>query len=464
MSKKPTTQPLHDELNFARFGVISMLTRVDQSVTSWNTEFTVNGRTFRLEAITPQGRPHGIDTDTLVALETLFVASGCPEDGWVHTTAYEVRELMGLSNNGENYHRLRQSLRRLYFTTVIVGRRTAVEGRGKVAWDNVGVRFFEGLRYRDMEDDGELTTLDSEATLSIRLGDQLATSIRAGISQVLDGQLLHRLEQPPARALYRTLQAHRYQEDGSLLRELQVPLTEWRQATGLTTDRTDLVRRSLKAAHDELLANQYLEEATIEGRGTKAVAFYRFSDTNTADRALVVMLRQAGVTVARATALASRYPDRVEEALRFLEHRRAKGSVRNPGGLVADFLENPGKYDLPAEYEPPELKHAERQKDLLDSQGAAEREAAQQVEQTLTRLAAESPEVQWQAQRPTLALLLKKHLKADQWADLERLVLAGTINAVELGRDLVRVQGKPEATERIASLKRQLTPLLQDSN
>ena len=60
MSKKPTTQPLHDELNFARFGVISMLTRVDQSVTSWNTEFTVNGRTFRLEAISFFGQPMGV--------------------------------------------------------------------------------------------------------------------------------------------------------------------------------------------------------------------------------------------------------------------------------------------------------------------------------------------------------------------------------------------------------------------
>ncbi|UQN09585.1 replication initiator protein A [Deinococcus sp. QL22] len=138
MTKKPKTQNLHDELNFARFGVISMHSRVDQNITSWNTEFTVNARTFRIEAITPQGRPHGIDTDTLVALETLFVAHGCPEDNWVHTTPYAVRELMGLSNNGENYHRLRQSIRRLYFTSVIVGRKTALTGSQRVGWDQRG--------------------------------------------------------------------------------------------------------------------------------------------------------------------------------------------------------------------------------------------------------------------------------------------------------------------------------------
>ncbi len=268
---------------------------------------------------------------------------------------------MGLANNGENYHRLRQSIRRLYFTSVIVGRKSSLAGTQKVRWDNVGVRFFEGLRYRDSEDDGELSALESEATLSIRLGEQLADSIRAGSSQVLDGHLLHRLEQPPARALYRTLQAHRRQDDGQMLRELQVPLTEWRQATGLTTDRSDLVRRALGAAHEELLANHYLERAVIEGRGKTAVAHYTFADVDAADPALVRLLRNAGVTVARATALAGQHPERVEEALRFLEHRRAMQSgVRNPGGLVADFLEYPAKYDLPADCITPERQREER--------------------------------------------------------------------------------------------------------
>ncbi|WP_233218910.1 hypothetical protein [Deinococcus arcticus] len=82
MAKKNKTPNLYDELNFARFGVISMHTRVDQSITHWNTEFAVNGRTFRIEAVTPQGRPHGIDTDTLVALETLFIAHDCPQGLW----------------------------------------------------------------------------------------------------------------------------------------------------------------------------------------------------------------------------------------------------------------------------------------------------------------------------------------------------------------------------------------------
>ncbi|SMB78521.1 replication initiator protein A [Deinococcus hopiensis] len=462
MPKKPKNPNLHDELNFARFGVISMHSRVDQRVPSWRTEFTVNDRTFRIEAITPQGRPHGIDTDTLVALETLFVANGCPGDNWIHTTAYEVRELMGLANNGENYHRLRQSIRRLYFTSVIVGRKSTIAGAHKTAWDNVGVRFFEGLRYRDNEDDGELSTLDSEATLSIRLGEQLADSLRAGISQVLDGHLLHQLEQPPARALYRTLQAHRRQDDGTLLKELHVPLREWRHATGLTTDRSDLVRRALEAAHDELLANQYLEGAVIEGRGKNAVARYTFADVNAPDPALVVLLRQAGVTVARATVLAARHGDRVEEALRFVEFRKgvAGGAVRNPGGLVADFLENPAKYELPAEFTQVEERRQASRAQSEQWKLRAEQEAQAQAQAYAERLESASTSQQWEAQRATLQLMLKKHLNAQQWSQLEDLAQRGEISALELSRTLVGAAAGASLPEEIDRLKRRLNPLL----
>lgn len=463
MPKKSKPSSLHDELNFARFGVISMHSRVDRTITSWKSEFTINGRTFRIEAITPEGRPHGIDTDTLVAVETLFVASGCPEDNWVHTTAYEVRELMGLGNNGDSYHRLRQSLRRLYLTSVIVGRKTSVAlSTGRTTWDNIGVRFLEGIRYRDAEDDNALSVLDGEATLSIRLGEQLAASIRSGISQVLDGQLLHQLEQPPARALYRTLQAHRRQDDGSLLDQLDVPLSDWRLATGLTTERTDLVRRALESAHDELLANKYLAAASIEGRGQKAVASYTFAERGAADPALVMLLRQAGVTVARATALAAQYPERVEEALRFLESRKASagGSVRNPGGLVADFIQNPDKYQLPEEFLGPQWELSEKRA-AINSRRREVIEAEQNKMLTeIEAMESMSPEAQWEAQKGTIQLYLRKRLDKEQWDRLEERCRKGEILATTLARTLAAAVSSASLDEQVDQLRHSLNPLL----
>ena len=465
MAKKTKNPDLHDELNFARFGVISMHSRVDQGVTSWQSEFSVNDRTFRVEAITPQGRPHGIDTDTLIALETLFVMRGCPQDNWVHTTAYEVRELMGLANNGENYRRLRHSIRRLYFTSVIVGRKTSLAGRQRASWDNVGVRFLEGLRYRDREDNGDLHTLDSEATLSIRLGEQLADSIRAGVAQVLDGHLLYQLEQPPARALYRTLQAHRRQDDGSLLKTLSVPLKDWRLATGLTTDRINLVRRALSAAHDELLANNYLASVNVEGRGQAAVAHYEFMDTDGPDPALVVMLRQAGVTATRASVLASQYPERVEAALDFLAERQrvARGTVRNPGGLIADFLGHPEKYELPQEAQPDQRRKA-RAALSEEDRSRAEQAAQAAEEERLRALQAAPSEQQWERSRSTLHLMLRKHLSADEWRRLEMLVRRGDIDVVTLSRELVAATARTQLRERVDELRVQLLPLFNETD
>lgn len=463
MAKKPKSNGFHDELNFARFGVISMHSRIDKEITSWNSEFTINGRTFRIEAITPEGRPHGIDTDTLVAIETLFVTNGCPDDNWVHTTAYELRDMMGLVNNGDSYHRIRQSLRRLYLTSVIVGRKTSVSGSGKVSWDNVGVRFLEGFRYRDIEDDEALTVLDGEATLSIRLGEQLASSIRHGISQVLDGQLLHQLEQPPARALYRTLQAHRRQDDGSLLKEFRVPLADWRHATGLTSDRVDLLRRALEAAHEELLANHYLEQAVIEGRGKKAYAYYSFLERGAADPTLVMLLRQAGVTISRATVLAAQYPDRVEAAIQFLEERKAKsgGTVRNSGGLVADFLEHPEKYQLAEDYLEPERDRVARRQKTKDETLKAAEIAEQQFVVELETLENKSPAEQWQAQKATLQILLKKHLTREQWLRLEELCCSGEVQAVSLSRTLSgAISSVTVLKAEVEQLKRKLNPLL----
>lgn len=461
MAKKTKNPDLHDELNFARFGVISMHSRVNHSVTEWDATFTVQGRTFRIEAVTPKGRPHGIDTDTLIALESLFVARGCPTDNWVHTTAYEVRAMMGLANNGANYKRLRESIRRLYFTTVIVGRKTALAGQSKVAWDNVGVRFFDDLRYRDQQDEGELAALDSNATLSIRLGEQLAQSIRAGVSQVLDGHLLHKLEQPPARALYRVLQAHRRQDDGQLLKELEVPLSEWQSATGLTSGRSDLVRRSLIAAHDELLANHYLESADIQGRGKSAKACYVFADQEGPDPALVLMLRQAGVSVARASALAAKYPDRVEEALRFLDTRRnATGKVRNPGGLVADFLEHPEKYQLPTlfvddQQRTQEKKQAAKAK-VEQAKRKAEQAAEQQVAKDEEKLLEASPLVQWRERRSMLQLMLRNRLSNKEWKVLEDLAKSGEVQAAQLASELVQASAKQEMESQIHLLKERL--------
>jgi len=70
-----------DERNVARLGIISILSRIDPGVTTWQSAFSVRGRAFKVECAAPYGSPHGIDTDVILAIQTLFVRQGCPEHG-----------------------------------------------------------------------------------------------------------------------------------------------------------------------------------------------------------------------------------------------------------------------------------------------------------------------------------------------------------------------------------------------
>ena len=105
-----TDNERRDERNIARLGIISIQSRIDDSLTKWNAEFTIDGRPYRVECAAPYGRPHGIDTNIILAIQTLFFREGCPEHNWLHTTAYEIRSVAGLPDNGSTYKRLKESL------------------------------------------------------------------------------------------------------------------------------------------------------------------------------------------------------------------------------------------------------------------------------------------------------------------------------------------------------------------
>lgn len=449
-NEKPTER--RDDRNFARLGIISMLTRVD-TVTEWLAEFTVGDRHHRIRCVSPQGRPHGIDTDVVLALQTLFVRQGCPEHNWVHTTAYELRELSGLAQNGLNYQRIRESLTRLATCTFFVSEGLQDLGKRR-KWDTELMRYIEGMRFRETDDDLNLPGLDESSTLSIRLGMHLAESIRAGHTQVLDGQLLLQLEQPTARALCRLLESHRLQGDGSRLMHLQVSLEDWRQACGITSDRPDMVRRTLAPAHDELIAAKYLHSVDIEGRGKKQTLTYHFQSADAPDPALVATLRDHGFTANAALEVTRLYGDRVEEAVHWAKHRKSSGyQIKNLPGLIVDYLKDPEKYGPVVEAEPASPPAADRVKVAVQQE---EDLARRQFEQEQAQLKALSPEQQYQESKAALNLLLKKHLSKEELKLLEQACLAGRIMAAELKEAVTLATGRLTLGEFIEDLRSRL--------
>ncbi|WP_156373042.1 replication initiator protein A [Deinococcus sp. Leaf326] len=450
-----TEHERRDERNIARLGIISIQSRVDDALTLWNVEFAIDGRPYRVECAAPYGRPHGIDTDIILAIQTLFFRSGCPSHNWLHTTAYEVRSVAGLPDNGRTYQRLKEGLKRLWGTGFVVGEGWYDAQRDRQVWSTDTLRYIERIRYHEVDAEPEqLPGLDPSATLSIHLGEQLATSIRARHLQVLDGGLLIQLEQPPARALYRLLEAHRTGPQERRQMTLRVNLEDWRLACGIQSERPELVRRALAPAHEELRAINYLADVQIIGRGRKQEIEYSFAELNAPDPAMVELLIGIGLSRVSATSLAADHGERVETAVAFVRSRQATAKVKNPAGLAVDFLKHEEKYILPANLSAsvPPASHGEARLQLQVEEEATVR-ATDERRQHVRTLA---PDAQYDAVAPALRIMLRPLGKGLPTV-LEARCRSGELSAADLSEQAARANEEIRMQAFIDDLRTRLS-------
>ena len=270
------SEPLINELTLARSGVFSILNRESGDDQTWETTFSIGDRHFYVQGVAARGRPHGIDPDVLLALQTLFFEAGCPEDDTVECTAYRLLKLTPLGVRGNAYARLRESLLRLEGVSWLT--RVSRQSGGRFRGTTETTRLIDRISVRDtsLSASGEGGVIEAGAPLRVTFSRHFAQSIREGFYQILDAELLGDLKQPTARSLYRVLQAHRVGDDGSLARELPVIMAAWREATGLSGQRANNVKRTLDGAHAHLIAAKYLRDVSYEGSGESARITYAF--------------------------------------------------------------------------------------------------------------------------------------------------------------------------------------------
>ncbi|GGO38030.1 replication initiator protein A [Deinococcus humi] len=451
--KPPQLLPLLTERNLDRLGFFSIQTRLSAEPT-WHSHFQVGGRTVEVHGEGTRGRPHGADTDIMLGLEQLFVAQGSPEDNWIHTTPNALREAAMMTKNGRAFRRIREGLLRIWAAGFIV-REGWVDPTGRPVRFNAAFRLFEELRYWDMET-SDLPELLPDARLSVRLSNQLASSIRAGFTHALRREVLTHLEQPHSRALYRLAEAHRYADDGTMLRTLSVPLMDWREACGIREERASKVMRALDTAHEELAAAGYLTDIQVVGRGQNQRLDYVFRQENEPDPALVRLLREYRIGGPRAVQLATEFPQRVEAAVRYYDHVKAQGKIiRNPPGFIADIIADSEKYELPStlpdSHNPEKSREAQKVR-ILQS----ENEAHEQYETRLAEQLALAPKDQWKEVGATLLLLLKKPLSTDELKLLQERCRSGEMQAARLAHEATRAAATFEMQDFVVKLKAQL--------
>lgn len=416
------------EANVARLGLISIQERIPSDFTRWEVEFEVDGRVGQLSCFSPAeygGVPHGLDGDVANALIDIFIEAGSPDNGVVNTTASQLLLRAGLHNNGHYHHVLTESLRRLKQATYTMSH----------AWrDHEHQRWTSGtfsyvLAYEITSNERDMVTAGT--VLSVTLARQIVQSIRARYVKPLDYAFLTSLERPLTRALYRLLDAKRYdpQDLSQSFASYEVNLLEWASECKVVDRRTDKIRRTLEGAHQELQERGYLQEVLIEGRGRKQTLTYVFgapAPNLALDPELVAELVTHRVARPVARKLVETYGEtRVRARLARFKTLLASGyKARSPSALLVDIIrDDEGKYVDPAAVtetaqtpKAPKPVAAPRDPEVEDR----ERQAAFQ---------ALSLEQQADQAMPTLQLLLKNRLDTMQYARIRSAMAEGRADA-----------------------------------
>lgn len=340
-----------NELDLTRAGVISVQRSLPSTDTSWQVDYAIGDVMYRVNGNAYYGRPHGQDADVLLSIQTLFFRAGCPDTNTIEVTAASLLGLSGHARNGQYYARLRESLLRLWGVKWTMVRTRWDDKHSRHQGDTTATSLIAELRLVDQSTGQHRPFEDREISesnpIEITLVPSFAGSIRAGLFQILDGELLSRLGQPQARSLYRVLQAHRVMPDGSLASELTLPLRDWLVACGLENERTDNAKRLLESAHERLKEEGYLHQVGFTGRGKAGHVTYAFSAAPEPEA--VEQLMERGVTRPVAEALAADHPERVAPALRVIDQRLSTGwKPRSLAASVVDAVRNPAKWGYAA--------------------------------------------------------------------------------------------------------------------
>ena len=432
----------HDELNVARLSLISAQSRGPIDYTNWTRTYQAGGKTVTVTctAITGQVVPHGLDNDVMVAIINLYLEDGCPEDGTVRVSMHRLLQAAGLNVGAHYYREVRACLRRLQSTSYQIVQGWWSQGKQR----HVGATFNYLWKVTATRED----EYDAGSALEIRLPDEVARSIREGYVKPLDLDLYHDLSSPPVRAVYRVLDALRW-DSGSAQDRVTVNLLEWGERLSIYSTEPDKIRRVLQPAREELTTRGILLGIEIEGRGKARSLTYVFSPVDQPPNPeLLRALTRRGVYPAVAGKYLTDHPDPQAIGLALRRFDAYPSKKMNAGALLRDMLVHPERYVevtlMPAGVE----ARVERSVPLPQSDAEQDNVEAEQPEE----LQSLSPEKQLSRLEQHLTFSrITPHLSVIDRDRLRRAVLAQQVQVVQLIRAIVRNIGQ-DPVEKAATV------------
>ncbi|GGL13602.1 replication initiator protein A [Deinococcus radiotolerans] len=331
----------YDELNLGRLSLISGQKTVPASLRTWQKNIvTPDGRPVIItcSTIDQQVVPHGLDNDFMVGLLNLCFEAGLP-DGPFTLSAYGLLKAAGFPDTAQYYRSLEESLVRLNKAQYTIDEGWYAQGTQR--WTTQSFAQVSYLAYHR-----STAGIRDTSVITVQLAPPIMDSLRSGYIKPLDLKFYRTLSQPLVRAVYRQLDTLQFDDaaPNGLVKELQFPLMGWASRLGIVSDRPDNVERTLRPAHEELLANNYVRQVEITGRGKDKLIRYVFGPPPESEHpALVQLLVDRGVKQGVAVRLTLVFPDRIEEAARRFDHyvMTTQRPIHNRGGLLVSMVQRP---------------------------------------------------------------------------------------------------------------------------
>ncbi|BDP44223.1 hypothetical protein DAETH_41920 (plasmid) [Deinococcus aetherius] len=454
-----------DEANSARLGLICVQERIPSDYTRWDVQFVIDNRDARLTCISPSeygGVPHGLDGDFATILNVMYLEQGAPEDGEVHTTAYQLLQRAGFPDSGQYYAALQESLDRLKGATYTASESWRDHKRQR--WTTVKFNIIEQI----MADTQGDTSFGSGTSLKVRLARPVVQSIRERYLKPLDMTFVLSLKRSLTRSLYRVLDAHRYdpQHPHEPAPDFRIQLQQWARECKLRETLPARIKRNLESAHTELLERGYLRAVTYEGTRNDTVIVYEFGDLPATapapepvievipDAPVIDALRRYGVahTVARKL-VQDRGEGHVTARLEKFEAMiRAGYRARNKGALLVDVIrDDEGKYLDPREAQPEQGRAvpSTRRTELARREAEETERLTTAVEREFLAL---PPDEQAARAVTQVRLFVGRELREDHLRRLLIALQAGELEPYGLYREVMRAASElrlPEFAEQI---------------
>ena len=363
----PTPANGKDEMNLAEFPFALLSKRMSVGKKTIEFNDTIKGRggklTKREWIVTGSDRfglPRAGDEELYIALMKMTKDSNF-QSRTIDFTKYKLMRIMGWSDQGKNYLRIEEGLKRLKGVSIYA--KNAFWDNEAKAYATVSFGIIDNFALYD-EHPGR--SQKSPPSSSFSWNEILFNSFQAGFIKNIDVDFYFSLKNSISKRLYRFLDKNRYRKP-----KFEIELLKLAALLPVQDRYSSQIKRRLSTAHSELLKRGFLSDVTYKkGKSGNEKVAYRFpaalpvrdkaaepaeklpSQMSEESAVMLQRLEERHITNRAAKALVINYPiDQIQRQIEVFDWLRERKSVlvgKNPAGFLRKSIEE--NYQPPEEY------------------------------------------------------------------------------------------------------------------